>query len=102
MAKVYEFEVSLCGVEPKIFRRFALPASHTFRELHDAIQAACGWEDDHMHAFQDEKGNTICKGAPIEDYDSGSSAKKDQRVKLYSYFADKKGKYCVYVYDFGD
>lgn len=103
MPKYYEIEVSLLGIEPKIFRTFVLPASSTFRDLHDAIQDADGWEDDHMHVFWDEKGREFAGGSPIEGYDTGSSVKEDSRVKLYSYFADGKGaKNCTYIYDFGD
>lgn len=103
MPKYYEFEVSLLGIEPKIFRDFVLPASSSFRDLHEAVQKSGSWDDDHMHVFRGENEQDIAGGAPIEGYDTGSSLKEGSRVKLYSYFADGKGaKSCIYVYDFGD
>jgi hypothetical protein len=104
MPKYYEFDVSLLGVKPKIFRRFALLASSTFADLHDAIQLSCGWEDDHLHVFRNSpRGEDFAAGAPVDNYDTGTDAKPDRRVKLYSYFSDGwAAKRCTYIYDFGD
>jgi len=48
----YEFEVSLEGIKPRIWRRFLLRKDSTFHELHDTIQRACGWQDRHLYAFR--------------------------------------------------
>lgn len=103
MPKYYELEVSLIGVEPKMFRRFVIPVSATFADLHDAIQEACGWEYSHLHSFQNENGDDFAMGSEA-DSDWGPKVPKDHRVKLYSYFgADgKQASRCIYLYDFGD
>ena len=45
MPKYFEFEVSLAEIAPKIWRRFLLTSQASFDDLHEAIQAACGWEN---------------------------------------------------------
>lgn len=52
MPRHYDFEVSLCDVEPRIHRRFLLRDAGAFATLHNAIQDACGWENYHMFAFR--------------------------------------------------
>ncbi len=39
--------------DPPVWRRVAVPGSITLGALHDIIQSAMGWENDHMHAFFD-------------------------------------------------
>ena len=90
MTKYYEFEVSLKDVEPKLWRRFQLPSTGTFEDLHDAIQDACGWENCHLYMFRnfgrDKKETVDCEVA--------------NDVMLESFFSNKRK--CEYVYDFGD
>jgi len=97
----YEFEVSLLGAEPKIWRRFLLRATAAFSDLHQAIQAACGWENYHLFAFRD--GRRTLAGVPDEDA-FGESDPDASRVSLASFFGTngEKAKRCTYEYDFGD
>jgi Plasmid pRiA4b ORF-3-like protein len=44
-------KVVLADTEPPIWRRIEVPADRTLRQLHTVIQAAMGWDDDHMHQF---------------------------------------------------
>ena len=101
MPNYFDLEVSLAGVEPRIWRRFLLKDSATFRHLHEAIQDACGWEDGHLYEFRDAKGKTAIAGAPYEDPLEGECAPADNQVRLASHFA-RKGTKCIYRYDFGD
>ncbi len=97
MPTYFEFEVSLIDVKPRIWRRFLLEADATFRDLHLAIQDACGWENYHLHAFR-AKGRSrpaIATNAGPEFGPAGTT------VPVTSYFA-KRGDRCVYEYDFGD
>ena len=101
MPKYFEFEVSLIEVKPKIYRKFALPAASTFRDLHRAIQRACGWENDHGHIFRTElgkKGQNIAGGFPMGSMDG---VKDGDAIQLNSYFSGTNP-ICVYEYDFGD
>ena len=49
--EIYQLKVTLLGTSPPIWRRLLVPADVTLAQLHDVLQAAMGWEDDHMHEF---------------------------------------------------
>ena len=51
MTAYFEFEVSLEGTKPRVWRRFRLRKDATFHELHDTIQKACGWQNYHLFDF---------------------------------------------------
>ena len=102
MARFFDFEVSLRYIEPRIWRRFLLPEGASFLDLHDAIQIAGDWTNDHLFAFFNKRAwrDPICGGTPLGDpCDEESPSPGD--VTLSSYFT-RKGRKCVYVYDFGD
>lgn len=98
--RYYEFEVTLIGVEPRIWRRFLLRDGLSFQDLHKAIQDACGWEDYHLFDFSlvssTKQNGMVIAGIPDED-EAYPDAKK---AKLRPYF--DKFPTCVYEYDFGD
>jgi hypothetical protein len=105
MAQYLEFEVSLQGIEPKIWRRFLLKAAASFQDLHEAIQDAGPWEDDHLFRFETaakrpKRPEPIAR-ADYEDEFDEESAPIAKRVKLSDWF-QKKGDRCVYLYDYGD
>jgi len=101
MPKYLEFEVSLLGVKPKIWRRFLLKDTATFADLHRAIQDACGWEDYHLYEFRESKGRNVIARVPYEDPLEEERAPDAGKVRLASHFT-RKGAKCLYVYDFGD
>ena len=45
-------KVSLRGAKPPIWRRLRLPSQLTLVMLHEALQAAFGWTDSHLHRFE--------------------------------------------------
>ena len=49
---VMRLRISLLGVKPAPWRRIEVLASTTLAGLHDAIQAAMGQEDLHLHGFR--------------------------------------------------
>jgi hypothetical protein len=93
----FEFEVSLRGAEPRIWRRFLIAETASFLHLHEAIQEACGWLNCHLFTFRDRKGKAIAGLPDDEDGDPDPDARK---VKLRSYFG--RARSCLYEYDFGD
>jgi hypothetical protein len=101
MPKYFDFEVSLLGVEPRMWRRFLLKDTATFEDLHRAIQDAGGWEDYHLYEFRDSKGKKTIARAPYEDSFDEEHAPAVGKVRLTSHFT-RKGAKCLYVYDFGD
>jgi len=48
---VFSLKVMLRGVRPPIWRRLLMPSTMTLGDLHQAIQAAMGWRDGHLHPF---------------------------------------------------
>ncbi len=51
--------VFLYAITPKIWRKFSIPLSANFLDLHDAIQCAMGWANKHPHEFRHGKGKRL-------------------------------------------
>ena len=49
---VMRLRIALPGAKPAPWRRIEVLASTSLAGLHDAIQAAMGWEDLHLHCFR--------------------------------------------------
>jgi hypothetical protein len=50
--EVLQIKVTLLDVSPPVWRRLLVPAGLSLRRLHDTIQAAMGWYDQHLHEFE--------------------------------------------------
>jgi hypothetical protein len=48
---ICQIKIVLLGTRPPIWRRVLVPADFTLAHLHNVVQAAMGWEDDHLHEF---------------------------------------------------
>lgn len=104
MPTYFDFEVSLCEVTPRIWRRFLIRSTASFKDLHLAIQEAAGWWNYHAFAFRTEMGwDEDCQmaGSPTDDY-MEKPMPDAARVKVASYFSEGKLTRCYYLYDFGD
>ena len=100
---VYQFKVSLSGIEPIIWRRIQVPAKYSFWDLHVAIQDAIGWLDYHLHAFrvrQKHKRKPIEIGIPGEEWDDTTTI-PGWEIPVVKYFMEP-GQLIEYEYDFGD
>jgi len=108
MPKYFDFEVALCEVKRKIWRRFLLRAeSTTFLDLHEAIQDACGWKNYHLFLFmQPGSGPRRLPIAGIPNGEDraiyGSRVPDAPKVPLTSFFSEDKSVQCRYLYDYGD
>ncbi|MEW6251258.1 MAG: plasmid pRiA4b ORF-3 family protein [Planctomycetota bacterium] len=49
--QIAELRITLRGSKPPIWRRVAVPLDSTLAGLHDVVQVAMGWTDDHLHQF---------------------------------------------------
>ncbi|WP_019413466.1 plasmid pRiA4b ORF-3 family protein [Paenisporosarcina sp. TG20] len=49
--KSYQFLVTLNNVKPKVWRRFLVPTTFDFFELHSVIQISVGWTNSHLFNF---------------------------------------------------
>jgi Plasmid pRiA4b ORF-3-like protein len=48
---ILRLKITLADTEPPIWRRVEVPVGTTLKQLHAVIQAAMGWEDDHLYQF---------------------------------------------------
>jgi len=55
----YVIKVFLYEVEPLIWRQFSISGTATFKELHQVIQKAMGWNDEQAHQFRHGKGKSL-------------------------------------------
>jgi hypothetical protein len=91
---VVSLKVTLRGMRPPVWRRLLMPGTMTLGDLHQAIQAAMGWEDGHLHAF-DLGGRQYGDRRTVDDVADENRLTLDSLVKSgVARFA--------YTYDFGD
>jgi len=48
---VYQLRVVLAGISPMVWRRLLVPAETSVAGLHEILQTAFGWSDEHLHRF---------------------------------------------------
>ncbi|MBA2945658.1 plasmid pRiA4b ORF-3 family protein [Streptomyces himalayensis] len=93
---VHQLKVGLEGVKPPVWRRLVVPSDITLGSLHDVIQVAFGWENMHLHAFEDRSGGRY---APPED---ASVPVFDEEEAALVDVLPRTGDRMDYTYDFGD
>lgn len=99
-SKIFELEISLFGIKPKIWRRIAVPYDIKLSKLHDTIQTVFGWTDSHLHAFKASDGTRYSQPDPYGgDFDDGFCNEK--KAKLIDLVTGEKQTF-EYEYDFGD
>lgn len=92
---VMQLKVSLVGVsKPPVWRRLFVRATMRLNRLHDVIQAAMGWEDYHLHAFEAGGVDYGPRDAELEH--------RDERRTSIGDLLSEPGARMRYVYDFGD
>jgi hypothetical protein len=96
---VYVLRVNIKDIEPQIWRELSVPADYTLGDLHDVLQIAFGWDDDHLHSFT---VNSVEYGMADLDfkYDDEDMPDEDS-VCLYDLNLHSRQKF-RYLYDFGD
>ncbi|MBI5527093.1 MAG: plasmid pRiA4b ORF-3 family protein [Deltaproteobacteria bacterium] len=103
MPTYFDFVVAIQEIKPRIWRRFLLPKTATFHDLHMAIQDSFGWENCHLFEFSDGgfEGDQIAGSPQTELPLFGEEVPPATTVRLSSYFAEGR-RICTYLYDFGD
>ncbi|NJM96284.1 MAG: plasmid pRiA4b ORF-3 family protein [Phormidesmis sp. RL_2_1] len=84
LPKAYQLKVTLVDSEPEVWRRILIPADVTLAALHDIVQRAMGWENQHDYAFRLGIGQAPC----------------DQQKYLADALAIVGNKPIYYTYDF--
>ena len=99
--RIYQLKVALKGSKPPIWRRILIPADMELIDLHDAIQAAMGWDDAHLHQFK--QGRTFYLPDPEDGFMGfgGFDTEDSTGVRVGDLLHKEKDK-IVYEYDFGD
>jgi hypothetical protein len=96
MAKqIYQIQIVLTDIEPKIWRRLLVNSDTSLVDLHRIIQTAMGWTNSHLHRFNDGVTDYSPKEFEVED------SKDSRKVKLKTILNIEKSK-LLYEYDFGD
>jgi len=97
---IYQFKLTLLGIQPKIWRRIQIPDCK-LHNLHPHIQAAMGWDNKHLHHF-DIKGERY--GIPEQlDYDGDGGIIDSKKIRVSEIVPKDDKKIAFrYTYDFGD
>jgi len=91
---IVSLKVTLRGTRPPVWRRLLLPGQMTLGDLHQAIQAAMGWHDGHLHAFD-------IGGRQYGDRHTVDDVADENRLTLNSLLKSGVARF-AYTYDFGD
>ncbi|MGH3603524.1 MAG: plasmid pRiA4b ORF-3 family protein [Pseudonocardiaceae bacterium] len=91
---VYQLKISLMHVRPSVWRRVKVSADTPLGGLHLVIQAAMGWDGDHLHQFTVNRRNFSDPAYELDVMD-------EWRVDLVGVLP-RSGLTASYLYDFGD
>lgn len=97
---IHQIKIVLLGTRPPIWRRVLVPADFTLAELHNVVQAAMGWEDDHLHEFR-IGGLRFGVTDPNDALMGGPTCINEDNARLADVL-NKRGPKAKYIYDFGD
>jgi len=91
---VVSLKVTLRGTKPPVCRRLLMHDEMTLGDLHQAIQAAMGWHDSHLHAFGID-------GRTYGDRHTDDDVADENHLTLKSLLKSGVTRF-AYTYDFGD
>lgn len=60
------FKITIEDTHPPVWRRIIFPELASFQDLHDVIQTAFGWDDDHLHIFSTQELEIV--GEDVDAY----------------------------------
>lgn len=85
---VYQLRVVLREITPIIWRRLLVRADTSLADLHEILQVAFGWSDEHLHRF-------VVQGAAYDDAVHGDDLAAVRLVDLGLRETER------FVYDYG-
>ena len=90
--------------KPPVWRRIMIPGNFTFHDLHNVIQSAFGWWDEHLYQFQRHPfdGGWTVKEPDDEDDNWGERPEDARETNVLTFIQHMGLEKFVYVYDFGD
>lgn len=97
----YQLRIELLGTSPAVWRRLLVPSDIYLDEFHAALQTAMGWEDAHLHRFQEKADRRSARFLTLFDQYEGQQGLFEFDVRLDEVLS-RKGSTLYYDYDFGD
>ena len=97
-AEIYQFKVTLIGINPPIWRRIQVEGGCTLAQFHRVLQSAVGWENYHLYMFRIGSKEY---GPRDPEHDGGWNPIDAKRTRL-SAVLPSVGTTLTYVYDLGD
>lgn len=101
----YVVRLELDHTDPPVWRRLALASHLTLDRAHEAIQAAMGWEDYHLHHFTMGPGRLDRAVLPFltdHDVEEAEDDGVPETVVRLDQVLGQVGHRLFYEYDFGD
>lgn len=97
--EAYQLKITIKGSKPPIWRRIMVPKGITFRQLHQMIQTAFCWSDEHLYQFEfRQEGIRIVEES--ENAENGKFQYLVSDTEIDGLISE--GKKFTYIYDFGD
>ncbi|MBF0496563.1 MAG: plasmid pRiA4b ORF-3 family protein [Deltaproteobacteria bacterium] len=100
-ACVYRLKVTLKRSKPPIWRRLEVRSDTNLETLHNLLQIAMGWSNDHLHQFVIDDTYYSSPPPDFDDDDFDIEAEPGQDFTLEQVVPAEKTKF-IYEYDFGD
>jgi Plasmid pRiA4b ORF-3-like protein len=98
---VHQLKIELRGMRPPVWRRVVVPSQVSLGSLHDVVQVLFGWQDEHLHAFEDKLGRRFAPAHEGDDSLFGVTS-RDEDANSLADAAPRPGDRVTYTYDFGD
>jgi Plasmid pRiA4b ORF-3-like protein len=93
---IYQLRAVLRGISPLVWRRLLVRSDSTVAQLHEVLQVAFGWDDEHLNRFE-------IRGREYAVYrDGGGMIGIDARGVRLDGLKLRRLERSVYEYDFGD
>jgi hypothetical protein len=100
--RIYQIQIALNGLKPKIWRRLLIPSDLLLSDFHKIIQTAMGWTNSHLNQFIK---NEIYYGVRLPDDDMWDDTYnvdyQKRKIKISDLLKNEKER-ITYEYDFGD
>ena len=97
----FRIRIDLQRTKPPVWRRVEVPGDILLPRLHEVIQAAMGWTDNHLHRFRTSNDRNPPEFLTQFDLDEGDEGMLEDDVRLDQVVANE-GDRLWYDYDFGD
>lgn len=96
--RVYQLRIELLYIEPAIWRTILVPETISLAKLDRVVQAAMGWTNSHLHAWQID-GHRY--GVADPEWDTSDEQLDERRFTVGTVLGERVEEF-VYEYDFGD